>query len=234
MEMDSGLNEARGAALAQAGAPVAAGVAGAEATEGGKVVALPEKGAEDKGGVELPEGIAGAAMKRGGAAAPTEKGAAAEDGEAVASPKGAGAAAAGRRLEGVSAEIPQPAAGENAAPEAGAPEGEGMDSPSEAGFRAELEALIRRAEDYARRAVEGEARAAAALLGVPEKRLGLVAKLADLSGIDPADGEARAKVIRAVRAVLAEVPELGGAGTGSAAPVSRKRRDAFARGFLGE
>lgn len=189
MEMDSGLNEARGAALAQAGAPVAAGVAGAEATEGGK---------------------------------------------AVASPKGAGAAAAGRRLEGVSAEIPQPAAGENAAPEAGAPEGEGMDSPSEAGFRAEREALIRRAEDYARRAVEGEARAAAALLGVPEKRLGLVAKLADLSGIDPADGEARAKVIRAVRAVLAEVPELGGAGTGSAAPVSRKRRDAFARGFLGE
>jgi len=233
MEMDSGLNEARGAALAQAEAPVAAGVAGAEATEGGKVVALPEKGAEDKGGVELPEGIAGAAMKRGGAAASPEC-AAAEDGEAVASPKGAGTAAAGKRLEGVSAEISQPAAGENAAPEAGAPEGDGMDSPSEAGFRAEREALIRRAEDYARRAVEGEARAAAALLGVPEKRLGLVAKLADLSGIDPADGEARAKVIRAVRAVLAEVPELGGAGTGSAAPVSRKRRDAFARGFLGE
>lgn len=120
---------------------------------------------------------------------------------------------------------------------ADAAEGDGADeSGGTAGdhFRSERDALILRAEGFARQAVEGEARAAAALLGVPEKRLGHVAKLAALSGIDPADGEARVKIGRAVRAVLAEFPELGGAGTGRAAPVARIRRDAFARGFLGE
>lgn len=123
---------------------------------------------------------------------------------------------------------------EECATGAGGTEGDGADSRGAAGFLAERAALIQRAESYARRAVEGEARAAAALLGVPEERIGVVLKLADLSGIDPADGEARAKVGRAVRVALAEVPELGGAGTGSVTQVPRKRRDAFARGFLGE
>ena len=171
-----------------------------------------------------------------GAAAAAER--ALESGEVVASPEGiAGAAAPEMHPEGVPAEPAEAADAAEGEKEAGAPEGDSADESGGAAgdhFRSEREALILRAEGFARQAVEGEARAAAALLGVPEKRLGHVAKLAALSGIDPADGEARVKIGRAVRAVLAEFPELGGAGTGRAAPVARIRRDAFARGFLGE
>ncbi len=225
------------------------------------VAAAPGMTSEDGRAAALPEqnaAVPGTASEDGGAAAAPEKnaavpGTALEDGEAVALPEEiAGAAVPGTvsedgeavapedHPEGVSAEFLQmveAADGAKAASEAGAPEGDDMDESgvaSNEALRAEREALIRRAEDCARRAVEGEARAAAALLGVPENRLGRVAKHADLSGIDPADGEARAKIVRAVRAVLAEFPELGGAGTGSATPVARIRRDAFARGFLGE
>ncbi len=80
-----------------------------------------------------------------------------------------------------------------------------------------------------------EARCAAALMGVKEARLDHVARLAGLEGIDPEDEAMRQKVAQAVRAVLGEVPELiSGAGTGAAASPRRLRRDAFARGFMGE
>ncbi len=222
-EMDRGLNGAPEADSYQAEA------SGAVETAGEGEAAVAGRASENGEAVASPEGITGAAAP----------GTASENGEAVASPEWiAGAAAEDEEAavapEGIAVEA---ADGAKAMPEADAPEGDGMDESGEAGgdrFRAEREALILRAEGYARQAVEGEARAAAALLGVPEKRLGHVAKLAALSGIDPADGEARAKIGRAVRAVLVEFPELGGAGTGRAAPVSRIRRDAFARGFLGE
>jgi hypothetical protein len=93
----------------------------------------------------------------------------------------------------------------------------------------------RQAEGYALRAVFSEARAAAAAMGVPENRLDHVAKLSDLSGVDPEDGEARVRVAKAVRAVLKELPELcGGVGTGQVTAPRRSHRDAFERGFLGE
>ena len=92
----------------------------------------------------------------------------------------------------------------------------------------------RRAEGYAVRAMFSEARATAAAMGVPENRLDHAAKLCDLSGIDPEDEGAQARIAEAMRAVLRELPELrGGVGTGEAASPRRARRDAFERGFLG-
>ena len=113
---------------------------------------------------------------------------------------------------------------------AGAAESEGA-----AGGAESPEAVWRRrAEGYAVRAVFSEARASAAAMGVPENRLDNAAKLCDLSGIDPEDEGARARIAEAVRAVLRELPELrGGVGTGEAASPRRARRDAFERGFLG-
>lgn len=124
----------------------------------------------------------------------------------------------------------------------------GSDKPSDdadAGETETKEAVIegggseaewkRRAEGYAMRAVFSEARAAAAAMGVPENRLDHVARLSDLSGIDPEDGKAQGRIEEAVRAVLREHPELrGGVGTGQATVPRKARRDAFERGFLGE
>ncbi len=92
----------------------------------------------------------------------------------------------------------------------------------------------RRAEGYALRAVFSEARAAASAMGVPEDRLDQVARISDLSGIDPEDGKACGRIRDAVRAVLREHPALrGGVGTGQASAPRRPQRDAFERGFLG-
>lgn len=94
--------------------------------------------------------------------------------------------------------------------------------------------LSKRVERYAARAVLSEARAAAALMGVPADRLDDVAKLCELSGIDPEEDSARAKIAGAVRGALGRMTGLtGGAGTGSAVATQRPRRDAFERGFLG-
>ena len=108
------------------------------------------------------------------------------------------------------------------------PEGGSTAEESEAAWR-------RRAEACAARAVLSEARAAAAMMGVPENRLDHAARLSDLSGIDPEDEGARERIARAVRVALAELPELiGGVGTGRATSPRRARHDAFERGFLGE
>ena len=101
--------------------------------------------------------------------------------------------------------------------------------------QARMAGLARRLEACAALLVLAEARCAAALMGVKDARLDCVARLADLQGIDPEDGEMRAKVALAVKAVLGDVPELlSGAGTGGAMAARRPRRDAFARGFIGE
>ena len=93
----------------------------------------------------------------------------------------------------------------------------------------------RRADGYALQAVFSEARAAAAVMGVPENRLDHVARLADLSGIGPEEEGARERVAAAVRAVLKELPEVrGGVGTGQATAKRKPRRDPFERGVLGE
>ena len=93
----------------------------------------------------------------------------------------------------------------------------------------------RRADGYALRAVFSEARAAAAVMGVPENRLDHVARLADLSGIGPEEEGAGERIAAAVRAVLKELPEVrGGVGTGQATNKRKFRRDPFERGFLGE
>jgi hypothetical protein len=120
-------------------------------------------------------------------------------------------------------------------PEEGGAAGETADSADAAGGAEAPEAVWRRrAEGYAVRAVFSEARAAAAVMGVPENRLDHAAKLCELSGIDPEDEGARARIAEAVRAVLRELPELrGGVGTGAAASPRKARRDAFERGFLG-
>ena len=93
----------------------------------------------------------------------------------------------------------------------------------------------RRAEGYALRAVFSEARAAAAVMGVPENRLDHVAKLSDLSGIGLEEEGARERIAAAVRAVLKELPEVRrGVGTGQMTNKRKFRRDPFERGFLGE
>ena len=94
--------------------------------------------------------------------------------------------------------------------------------------------LLERAERYAARAVLSEARATAALMGVPENRLDDIAKLCELSGIDPEEAGTRARIVEMVRDALNRVPGLRcGSGTGSTVSPRKPRRDAFERGFLG-
>jgi hypothetical protein len=91
-----------------------------------------------------------------------------------------------------------------------------------------------RAERYAARAVQSEARAVAALMGVLEGRLDDVVKLCDLSGIHPDEEDARVRIAGTVRDALSRVPGLGGGvGTGLRGYRAKARRDAFERGFLG-
>ena len=64
---------------------------------------------------------------------------------------------------------------------------------------------------------------AAMRAGASPERAGYVAKLANLTGIDPATPEGAASLKAAVEKVLADVPELrGGGGTGSAGNFARK------------
>jgi len=103
-------------------------------------------------------------------------------------------------------------------------------APAEPDYKAQ-------AAEYAARAVQAEARAALAALGVPAAKLSTALKLADLSGINPADKGAPDAIAKAAEAVLAELPELrGGAGTGAAVATQRKtaENDPFLKGFLGE
>lgn len=74
-------------------------------------------------------------------------------------------------------------------------------------------------------ALNAEARAAAAGLGVKADRIQYAVRLADLSGIDLTQADAAQKVSAAIGKVLEALPELrGGAGTGSLGGHARQQQ----------
>lgn len=113
---------------------------------------------------------------------------------------------------------------DKAAPAAKAAETAATDAKAEPNGKAtsEAEAGTARAREIAalqQRLAESELRSAAALAGVPREKVPYVARMADVSGINPADKDAADRYAKAVERVLSDVPELrGGSAPSGAAP----------------